>query len=81
MLFRSKLSFIKPEQITAFLKNEYPQTAAVVLSQLRPEQASRVLARLPTDFATDVVDRMLRLEGIAPEVLARLVAALDGGAA
>ena len=64
-----KLSFVKPEQITAFLKNEYPQTAAVVLSQLRPEQASCVLARLPTDFATDVVDRMLRLEGIAPEVM------------
>ena len=64
-----KLSYIRPEQLAVFLKNEYPQTAAVVLCHLRSEQAARVLARLPTDFATDVVDRMLRLEGIAPEVM------------
>lgn len=64
-----KLSFITPEQMTVFLKNEYPQTAAVILSNLRSEQAARVLARLPADFATDIVDRMLRLEGIAPEIM------------
>ena len=64
-----RLAYIRPEQLSVFLKNEYPQTAAVVLSYLRSEQAARVLARLPTDFATDVVDRMLRLEGISPEVM------------
>ena len=50
-----RLAYIRPEQLSVFLKNEYPQTAAVVLSYLRSEQAARVLARLPTDFAAEEI--------------------------
>ena len=45
-----------------YLKNEYPQTVAVVLSKIKPEHAARVLALLPEDFALEVVMRMLRME-------------------
>ena len=39
-----KLSNVQEEVLANYLKNEYPQTVAVVLSKLRPEHAARVLA-------------------------------------
>ena len=44
-----KLSNVQDSVLANYLKNEYPQTVAVVLSQIRPEQAARVLAILPED--------------------------------
>ncbi len=52
-----------------YLKNEYPQTVAVVLSKVRPEHAARVLALLPDSFAMEVVMRMLRMESVQKDVL------------
>jgi flagellar motor switch protein FliG len=52
-----------------YLKNEYPQTVAVVLSKVRSDHASRVLAMLPEAFAMEVVMRMLRMEAIQKDVL------------
>ena len=52
-----------------YLKNEYPQTVAVVLSRVRSEHAARMLSLLPEAFALEVVMRMLRMESIQKEVL------------
>src|SRR6266481_4775544 len=62
-----KLSNVQEEVLANYLKNEYPQTIAVVLSKLRPEHAARVLAILPEDMALDVVNRMLRMEAVQEE--------------
>ena len=67
-----KLSNVQEEVLANYLKNEYPQTVAVVLSKLRPEHAARVLAILPEDLALDVVNRMLRMEAVQKEVLERV---------
>src|SRR5207237_5106884 len=58
------------------LKNEYPQTIAVVLSKLRPEHAARVLSILPEELALDVVTRMLRMEAVQKEVIERVESTL-----
>src|SRR6202022_3875566 len=63
-----KLSNVQEEVLANYLKNEYPQTIAVVLSKLKPEHAARVLAILPEDMALDVVGRMLRMEALQKEV-------------
>jgi flagellar motor switch protein FliG len=52
-----------------YLKNEYPQTVAVVLSKIKSEHAARVLSQLPESFAMEVVMRMLRMEAVQKEVL------------
>ncbi len=52
-----------------YLKNEYPQTVAVVLSKVKAEHAARVLALLPDGFAMEVVMRMLRMESVQKDVL------------
>src|SRR5579863_4271588 len=67
-----KLSNVQEEVLANYLKNEYPQTIAVVLSKLKPEHSARVLAILPEDMALDVVNRMLRMEAVQKEVIERV---------
>jgi flagellar motor switch protein FliG len=64
-----RLSHIDPEVLANYLRNEYPQTVAVILSRIRPDHAARVLAILPDEFAIDVVNRMLKLENVQKEAL------------
>ncbi len=65
----TRLSQIDAEILANYLRNEYPQTVAVVLSRVRPDHAARVLTMLPDDFAMDVVNRMLKLETVQKEAL------------
>ncbi len=67
-----KLSNVQEGVLANYLKNEYPQTIAVVLSKLRPEHAARVLSILPEELALDVVNRMLRMEAVQKEVIERV---------
>ena len=67
-----KLANVQEEVLANYLKNEYPQTVAVVLSKLRAEHAARVLAILPEDFALDVVNRMLKMESVQKDVIERV---------
>jgi flagellar motor switch protein FliG len=64
-----KLGNVNEAVLANYLKNEYPQTVAVVLSKIRPEHAARVLALLPDSFAMEVVMRMLRMESVQKDVL------------
>lgn len=64
-----KLGNVNESVLANYLKNEYPQTVAVVLSKIRPDHASRVLSVLPENFAMEVIMRMLRMEAVQKEVL------------
>ncbi len=64
-----KLGNVNEAVLANYLKNEYPQTVAVVLSKVRPDHAARVLALLPESFAMEVVMRMLRMESVQKDVL------------
>jgi flagellar motor switch protein FliG len=67
-----KLANVQEEVLANYLKNEYPQTVAVVLSKMRPEHAARVLAILPEDLSLDCVMRMLKMESVQKEVIERV---------
>src|ERR1700742_1868418 len=64
-----KLANVNETVLANYLKNEYPQTVSVVLSKIKPEHASRVLAALPEEFALEVVQRMLRMESVQKDIL------------
>lgn len=64
-----KLGNVNEVVLASYLKNEYPQTVAVVLQKIKPEHASRVLGVLPEDFAMEVVMRMLRMEAVQKDIL------------
>ncbi len=64
-----KLANVNETVLANYLKNEYPQTVAVVLSKIKAEHAARVLSQLPEGFAMEVVMRMLRMEAVNKDVL------------
>ena len=64
-----KLGNVNEDVLANYLKNEYPQTVAVVLSKVRADHAARVLSLLPDSFAMEVVMRMLRMEAVQKDVL------------
>jgi len=64
-----KLGNVNEVVLANYLKNEYPQTVAVVLSKIKADHAGRVLTQLPESFAMEVVMRMLRMEAVQKEVL------------
>ena len=59
-----KLGNVNETVLANYLKNEYPQTVAVVLSKIKSDHAARVLSSLPEDFALECVMRMLRMEPV-----------------
>ncbi|HEX2652248.1 MAG TPA: flagellar motor switch protein FliG [Xanthobacteraceae bacterium] len=67
-----KLSNVQEQVLANYLKNEYPQTVAVILGKIRPEHAARVLAILPEESALDIVMRMLRMEAVQKDVIERV---------
>src|SRR5690606_17435669 len=67
-----KLGNVNEAVLANYLKNEYPQTVAVVLSKVKSEHAARVLAALPEDFALECVMRMLRMEPVQREILDKI---------
>src|ERR1700712_1454016 len=67
-----KLGNVHEAVLANYLKNEYPQTVAVVLSKIKSDHASRVLALLPEGFAMEVVMRMLHMEAVQKEVVETL---------
>ncbi len=64
-----KLGNVNEAVLANYLKNEYPQTVAVVLSKIKTDHASRVLSVLPENFSLEVIMRMLRMEPVQKEIL------------
>lgn len=67
-----KLGNVQDQVLANYLKGEYPQTVAVILSKIHSENAARVLSLLPHEFALEVVNRMLNMEPVQKEVLAHI---------
>jgi flagellar motor switch protein FliG len=67
-----KLGNVNEAVLANYLKNEYPQTVAVVLSKVKADHAARVLACLPEDFALECIQRMLRMEPVQREILDKI---------
>ena len=64
-----KLQNVDEDVLASYLKSEYPQTVAVILSRLSPSYAAKVLSKLPQDLSMDVVMRLLHLDKVSKEVL------------
>ncbi|HYC04960.1 MAG TPA: flagellar motor switch protein FliG [Azospirillaceae bacterium] len=64
-----KLANVNEQVLSNYLKNEYPQTVAVILTKIKADHAGRVLQMLPESFAMEVIMRMLRMEAVQKEVV------------
>ena len=63
-----KLANVNEQVLANYLKNEYPQTVAVILGKIGQAHAGKVLSILPENFAMEVVMRMLRMEAVNKEI-------------
>lgn len=68
-----QLEKIDTRVLIGLIKNEHPQTIAVLLSQLTPRKASEILSWLPENLRYDVVKRIATLENISPQFLRQLI--------
>ena len=59
-----KLGNVNEHVLANYLKNEYPQTIAVILSKIKAEHAAKVIALLPENFAMEIIIRMLRMDAV-----------------
>lgn len=60
---------LEPKVLQNFLRNEHPQTVALVLSVLETGQAAEILAELEEDVQIEVVMRMAELDKVSPDIL------------
>jgi flagellar motor switch protein FliG len=63
--------------IAQFIKNEYPQTAALILAKIPSFKASRVLKQLSKEYATEVLVRMMHLDSVKTETLQNIEKVLE----
>jgi len=63
-----KLANVNEQVLANYLKNEYPQTVAVILGKIQQGHSAKVLATLPENFAMEVVMRMLRMEAVNKDI-------------
>ncbi len=64
-----KLGNVNETVLANYLKNEYPQTIAIILSRIKSDHAARILAILSEPLAIEVIERMLTMEGVQKAIL------------
>lgn len=67
-----KLGNVNEEVLASYLKNEYPQTVALVLSKIASDHAAKVLSHFSDDFSFEVIMRMLNIGSVKKEVVDRV---------
>lgn len=64
-----KLANVNERVLSGYLKNEHPQTVAVILSRIKAEHAAKVISALPDMFGEEVINRLLTLGPVQKDVL------------
>ena len=72
------LRMLEPKNIAAFLMNEHPQTAAIVLAHIDENIVGQVITEIPEEKRTEIILRLATLERVSPNVIRELDVALQG---
>jgi len=66
-----------PAQLLSLIQEEHPQTIALILAHLPPNQAAAVLSGLPTEVRTEVAHRIAIMDRTPPEVIREIEKVLE----
>ncbi|MFZ3576604.1 flagellar motor switch protein FliG [Virgibacillus sp. DJP39] len=66
-----------PQQVLNFIQSEHPQTIALVLSYLDPEQAGIILSALPQEMQADIARRIATMDSTSPEIISQVEQVLE----
>ena len=75
--FFKRINETNPDILVNFLRHENPQTIAFIVSNLKPENASKILANLPNGVKTEVILRMAQLDTVSVDVIKSINEALE----
>jgi flagellar motor switch protein FliG len=64
-------------QLLNFLQNEHPQTIALVLAHLKPEQAGAIISELSPAIQSDVSFRLATMDRTSPDVIREVESVLE----
>ncbi|MBK5251270.1 MAG: flagellar motor switch protein FliG [Peptostreptococcaceae bacterium] len=67
-----------PMQVLKTIVNEHPQTIALIMCFLEPENSARILSELPDEVKSDVAYRIATMNKTSPTVIMRVEKILDG---
>ena len=63
------LELIDPRTLSNFIRNEHPQTIALILAHLDPKKCGDTLKILPESLHTEILLRIANLDAVAPEII------------
>ncbi|WP_087972910.1 flagellar motor switch protein FliG [Oceanobacillus rekensis] len=66
-----------PQQVLNFIQGEHPQTIALVLSYLDPEQSGQILSSLPQEMQADIARRIATMDSTSPEIISQVEQVLE----
>ncbi|SNY13240.1 flagellar motor switch protein FliG [Orenia metallireducens] len=66
-----------PSQILNFIQNEHPQTIALILAYLDPQQSAIIMSSLPYEKQTEVAKRVATMERTSPDVIKEVERVLE----
>ncbi|SJZ64070.1 flagellar motor switch protein FliG [Selenihalanaerobacter shriftii] len=66
-----------PAQLLNFIQNEHPQTIALIMAYLNPEQASSILSALSPEQQSEVAKRIAIMDRTSPEVIKEVEKVLE----
>src|SRR5690606_33157664 len=72
----NRLRKVEPQQLGGMLRDEHPQTIALILAHLDPQQTATVLKEIGSEVGKSVVYRMASMEKVSPEMLELIERAL-----
>jgi len=64
-----ELEQVSPKLLSQILRNEHPQTLALIVGHLNPDQAANLLTNLPAGVRAEVLMRLARLEAVPEDML------------
>ncbi|MFC4557114.1 flagellar motor switch protein FliG [Virgibacillus kekensis] len=65
------------QQVLNFIQNEHPQTIALVLSYLDPEQSGQILSALPQEMQAEIAKRIATMDSTSPEIISQVEQVLE----
>ncbi|HTZ38871.1 MAG TPA: flagellar motor switch protein FliG [Syntrophales bacterium] len=72
-----KLRDIDPKLLMDFTKMEHPQTIALILAHLRPEQAAEIMDSLGPEMQIEIVRRMATLKSVPMDLIEDVAQTLE----
>jgi len=71
-----ELQRLEPQLLARFVRNEHPQTAALILAHLSAAQSAAVLTSMEPPVQADIALRIAKLEKISPAVMGKISAVI-----